>query len=159
MKLRIEELKADEKKLAKEYERLESELFLTEEFIRTKVRMLDSKINGRFKHVRFKLFDQQINGALNECCEALINTNGCWTPYSDANAAGRINGGIDIINTLSEFYKFEAPIFCDNAESVTQLTETKTQVFRLVVSEKDKSLRIQVERTLEEEAIEAMKGY
>lgn len=142
---RIEELKADQKKLAKEYERLEGELFLTEEFIRTKVKMLDSKINSRFKYVRFKLFDVQINGALNECCEALINTNGCWTPYSDANAGGRINGGIDIINTLSEFYSFEAPIFCDNAESVTVLAETKAQLFRLVVSEKDKVLRIETE--------------
>jgi len=145
MKNRIEELKADEKKLAKEYERLEGELFITEEFIRTKVKMLDSKINSRFKYVRFKLFDVQINGALNECCEALINTNGCWTPYSDANAGGRINGGIDIINTLSEFYNFEAPIFCDNAESVTALAETKSQLFRLVVSEKDKVLRIETE--------------
>ena len=145
MKNRIEELKADEKKLAKEYERLEGELFITEEFIRTKVKMLDSKINSRFKYVRFKLFDVQINGALNECCEALINTNGCWTPYSDANAGGRINRGIDIINTLSEFYNFEAPIFCDNAESVVDLAKTKSQIFRLVVSGEDKKLRIETD--------------
>jgi chromosome segregation ATPase len=144
-KARIEELKADEKRLAKEYEHLESELFVIEEFIRTKVKMLDEKINGRFKYVRFKLFNQQINGALEECCEALINTNGCWTPYSDANAAGRINGGIDIINTLSEYYCFEAPIFIDNAESVVDLAETKTQAIRLIVSGSDKTLRIEME--------------
>lgn len=144
-KTRIEELKADEKRLAKEYESLESELFVIEEFIRTKVKMLDEKINGRFRYVRFKLFNQQINGALDECCEALINTNGCWTPYSDANAAGRINGGIDIINTLSEYYGFEAPIFIDNAESVVDLAETKTQAIRLIVSGSDKTLRIEME--------------
>ncbi len=144
-KARIEELKADEKRLAKEYESLESELFVIEEFIRTKVKMLDEKINSRFKYVRFKLFNQQINGALEECCEALINTNGCWTPYSDANAAGRINGGIDIINTLSEYYGFEAPIFIDNAESVVDLAETKTQAIRLIVSGSDKTLRIEME--------------
>jgi DNA repair exonuclease SbcCD ATPase subunit len=142
---RIDELKADEKRLAKEYERLEGELFIMEEFIRAKVKMLDSKINSRFKYVRFKLFDTQINGALNECCEALINTNGCRTPYSDANAAGKINGGIDIINTLSEFYSFDAPIFIDNAESVVDLAETKAQAFRLVVSGQDKALRIETE--------------
>ena len=107
--------------------------------------MLDEKINGRFKYVRFKLFNQQINGALDECCEALINTNGCWTPYGDANAAGRINGGIDIINTLSEYYGFEAPIFIDNAESVVDLAETKTQAIRLIVSGSDKTLRIEME--------------
>jgi AAA15 family ATPase/GTPase len=143
-KARIGELLEDEKRLAKEYERLEGELFLTEEFIRTKVKMLDSKINGRFKYVRFKLFNQQVNGALDETCEALINTNGCWTPYSDANAAGKINGGIDIINTLSEFYGFEAPIFIDNSESVVNLAETKAQIFRLVVSGQDRALRVEI---------------
>lgn len=141
---RINSLKDDEKRLAKEYERIEGELFLTEEFIRTKVKMLDSKINSRFKYVRFKLFNQQVNGALDETCEALINTNGCWTPYSDANAAGKINGGIDIINTLSEFYGFEAPIFIDNSESVVKLAETNAQIFRLVVSGQDKALRVEV---------------
>jgi DNA repair exonuclease SbcCD ATPase subunit len=144
-KARIEELKADEKRLAKEYEQLESELFIVEEFIRTKVKMLDEKINSRFKYVRFKLFNQQINGGLEECCEALINTNGCFTPYSDANAAGRINGGIDIINTLSEHYNFNAPLFIDNAESVVELARAKCQVFRLVVSGSDKSLRVETE--------------
>lgn len=144
-KARIEQLKADEKRLAKEYEQLESELFVIEEFIRTKVRMLDEKINSRFRYVRFKLFNQQINGALEECCEALINTNGCWTPYSDANAAGKINGGIDIINTLSEHYNFDAPLFIDNSESVVELAKAKGQVFRLVVSGSDKTLRIETE--------------
>ncbi len=144
-KNRIEELKADEKRLAKEYEQLESELFIVEEFIRTKVRMLDEKINGRFKYVRFKLFKQLVSGGLEECCEALINTNGCFTPYSDANAAGRINGGIDIINTLSDHYNFNAPLFIDNAESVVGLAKAKGQVIRLVVSGSDKSLRIETE--------------
>ncbi len=144
-KARIEELKADEKRLAKEYEQLESELFVIEEFIRTKVKMLDEKINSRFKYVRFKLFKPLISGGLEECCEALINTNGCFTPYSDANAAGRINGGIDIINTLSEHYNFNAPLFIDNAESVVELARAKCQVFRLVVSGSDKSLRVETE--------------
>jgi hypothetical protein len=66
---RIEELKVEEKKLAKEYERLEGELFLTEQFIRTKVQLLTDKINSKFKMARFKLFNQQINGGLLECCE------------------------------------------------------------------------------------------
>jgi hypothetical protein len=144
-KARVEELKADEKRLAKEYENLEKELYTIEEFIRTKVKMLDEKINARFKYVRFKLFNTQINGAIEECCEALINTNGCWTPYSDANAAGKINGGLDIISTLSEFYDFDAPIVIDNAESVVELAKTDAQIIRLVVSGSDKTLRIETE--------------
>ena len=53
-----------------------------------------------------------------------------------------INGGIDIINTLSKEYGARAPIFVDNAESVNQLIKTNSQIIRLVVSE-DKKLRIE----------------
>jgi len=57
--------------------------------------------------------------------------------------------GLDIINTLSEHYKFRAPIFIDNREAITKLIETKSQVISLIVSEKDKKLRIEVEELKE----------
>jgi DNA repair exonuclease SbcCD ATPase subunit len=135
---RIEELKAEEKRLAREYEKVESELFLTEEFIRTKVQLLTEKINSKFKLARFKLFEQQINGGLQEVCETMFN----GVPYTDLNNAMKINIGLDIINTLSKHYNFEAPIFIDNRESVTKLIETKTQIVSLIVSEPDKKIRV-----------------
>ena len=129
---RIAELMDQEKALAKEFERLEQEQFLTEEFIRTKVAMLDSKVNSRFKLARFKMFDVQINGGVDECCETLYE----GVPYnSNLNAGHKIIVGLDIINTLSDFYGFSAPIFVDNAESVTQLPEINAQVIRLVKPE------------------------
>ena len=144
---RIQELKEKEKELAKAFEKLESEMYLTEQFIRTKVNMLESKINSRFKLARFKLFDQQINGGLSEVCEALFN----GVPYSGGlNNAARINVGLDIINTLSEHYGFTAPIFIDNAEAVTQLIDTRGQQIRLIVSEQDKALRIVAHQELKE---------
>jgi hypothetical protein len=139
---RIEELKTQEKELAKAYEKLESEMYLTEQFIRAKVTMLESKINSRFKLARFKLFDQQINGGLSECCETLYN----GVPYMGGlNNGARINVGLDVINSLSEYYNFRAPIFIDNREAITKLIDTKSQVISLIVSEKDKKLRIEVE--------------
>jgi len=144
---RIQELKEQEKELAKAFEKLESEMYLTEQFIRTKVNMLESKINSRFKLARFKLFEQQINGGLSEVCEALFN----GVPYSGGlNNAARINVGLDIINTLSEHYGFTAPIFIDNAEAVTQLIDTRGQQIRLIVSEQDKALRIVAHQELKE---------
>ncbi|TYP67398.1 AAA family ATPase [Paenibacillus methanolicus] len=137
-KQRIADLKAEERQLAAAYEQLERELFLTEEFIRTKVAMLEQKINSKFRFARFKLFEQQINGGLTECCETLYN----GVPYSDMNNAARINVGLDIINTLSEHYGFAAPIFIDNAEAVTELAETRGQQIRLIVSKGDKQLRV-----------------
>jgi len=137
---RIEELKAEERTLAKEFERLEGELYLTEQFVRTKVSLLEDRINSRFELARFKLFDQLVNGGVEEVCETIY----LGVPYSSAlNNSARINIGLDIINTLSEHFQFDAPIWVDNAEAVTQLLQTKGQQIRLYVSEADKVLRIE----------------
>jgi len=143
---RITELKAEEKKLAKELEELDEQLYLTEEFIKSKVRLLEDKINNKFKMARFKLFDVQVNGGINECCETVYN----GVPYSDLNSAARINIGLDIINTLSEHYNFSAPIFVDNRESVTRLVDVNAQTISLIVSEKDKELRVELEEKTQE---------
>ncbi|MCM2675602.1 AAA family ATPase [Alkalicoccobacillus plakortidis] len=138
-KERIDQLLDQEKKLAGEYEKLEHELYLTEEFIRSKVELLEEKINSKFEFARFKLFDQQINDGLRETCETLFK----GVPYSGGlNNAARINVGLDIINTLSKHYGLSAPIFVDNAEAVTKLIDVDSQVISLVVSEGDKELRV-----------------
>ncbi|MCM3560627.1 AAA family ATPase [Brevibacillus borstelensis] len=149
-KERIAELSEREKELAAEFERLEQELFLTEEFIRTKVNLLEEKINSKFRYARFKLFEQQINGGLAEVCETTFN----GVPYSSGlNNAARINVGLDIINTLSEHYGITAPIFIDNAEAVTRMMETIGQQIRLIVSEKDKQLRVETPQSDMKEAV------
>lgn len=137
---RIEELKAEERKLAAEYEELEQQLYLTEEFIRTKVQLLEDKINSKFKLARFKLFEVQVNGAISETCETTYN----GVPYSNLNNGARLNIGLDIINTLAEHYDFAPPVWLDNAESVTDILPTRGQQIRLVVSEKDKKLRVEL---------------
>lgn len=134
-KKRIEELEQQEKDMSVQKSKLEGQLFLMDEFIRTKANMLSESINRRFRHVRFKLFEIQINGNLNECCEVLVNTNGCWVPYADGNTAGRINAGIDIINALIDFYGVSAPLVVDNAESVTDILVTPAQMIKLVKPE------------------------
>jgi chromosome segregation ATPase len=137
---RIAELEDEEKNLAAEYEKMEHELHLAEEFIRTKVNLLEEKINSKFKYARFNLFKTNINGGLEEICETTYS----GVPYSSGlNNAARINVGLDIIETLSQHYGVQAPIFVDNAESVTQLIDIDSQVISLVVSAEDKQLRIE----------------
>ena len=132
---RIAELKANQEMLAQKYIELEKDLFLTEQFIVTKVNMLNDRINEKFKYAKFKLFDKQINGGINEVCEVTYN----GVPYKDLNNAMRINVGLDVINTISEHYGVIAPIIIDNAESVNQLFDTKAQQINMYVS-KDKKL-------------------
>ena len=138
---RIEELRAEEKRLAAEYERLERELYLCDEFVRTKVRLLTDRINSRFQLARFRLFEEQVNGGLAETCVTTFN----GVPYKNLNHGSRLNVGIDILNTLSDHYGFRAPVFVDNAESVTSILPARGQMVKLVVSRRDKSLRIERE--------------
>jgi DNA repair exonuclease SbcCD ATPase subunit len=137
---RIAEYERQEKELAAEFERLEHELYLTEEFTRAKVAMLESRINSKFRLARFKLFKEQVNGGLEETCEATYK----GVPYgSGLNNAARINVGLDIINTMSEHFDISVPIFVDNSESVVELIETVGQKICLVVSAQDKQLRVE----------------
>lgn len=140
---RIEDLRREHKELAKQVNEYEGHRFLIETFIKQKVALLEDSINSRFRTIRFKMFDTQINGGIAECCEALVNTNGAWVPYADANNGGKINAGLDIINSLTRHYGVSAPIFVDNRESVTKLIPSESQVISLIVSEPDKTLRVE----------------
>src|SRR5690606_8999363 len=94
---RIAELEQQEKELAEEFERLEQELYLLDEFTRSKVDLLESRINSKFRIARFKLFNTLINGGLEETCETMVD----GVPYGSLNNAMRHNVGLDIITTLS----------------------------------------------------------
>ena len=141
---RIDELKAEERNLAAVLSELERQKFLIEQFIKAKVNMLTDGINSRFKMVKFKLFELQINGALVECCDTMVN----GVPWNDVNNGGQINGGLDIIGTLSEHYGVSAPIFIDNAESVTSFIDVNSQMIKLIVSEQDEKLRVEANKIL-----------
>ena len=132
---RIAELRAQQKQLAIEYTTSERHLFLAEQFIVAKVNMLNERINQKFKHAKFKLFDKQINGGINEVCEVTYD----GIPYKDLNNAMKINIGLDVINTIAAYYGVTAPIMIDNAESVNEIFHTDAQQIRFYVS-RDKQL-------------------
>lgn len=133
---RMLELQTEEKNLSQQIANVEKEQFLIENFIKAKVDALENVVNSKFNYVKFKMFEEQINGGLRETCEAMVN----GVPYSDVNTASKINAGLDIINVLSEFYGINAPIFVDNAESVHTLIDTESQMIKLIVSEQHKVL-------------------
>lgn len=146
---RIEELKTEERRLAAEFERLEHELYLTDEFIRTKVALLEERINSRFKLAKFKLFRTLVNGGVEECCEVTYQ----GVPYGSLNHGAKLNVGLDIINTLAEHFGIAPPVIIDNAESVTEILPTIGQQIKLVVSAKDKVLRVETACEAVKEAV------
>lgn len=142
LRRRIACLEAEEKALAAQYEETERDLYLCDLFTRTKVSAINEKVGAKFKSVRFRLFQEQLNGGVKEDCEVMIPCEGGrLVPYAFANNAARINAGLEIISTFSEHWKVRMPVFIDNAESVAHLIGIGTQTVRLVVSEEDKKLR------------------
>ena len=138
---RIGELRQQAQAAAKELEDVEKRLYLMDAFIRYKTKTVESSINSRFRLATFRLFRQQANGGVEERCDVTCD----GVPYRSLNNGMRINVGIDIINTLSDYYGVRVPLFVDNAESVTSLEQTGAQVIRLVVSAQDKALRFEPE--------------
>lgn len=141
---RIEELKDERKKVGKELEEAEHQLYVIDQFIRARSAVINERLPD-FGNVEFRFFKEQINGGLDEGCEVIYK----GVPFSEGlNNAGRIQAGLEIIRVLSDYYKKSAPILIDNRESVTELPDMgELQVISLIVSPEDKELRVEkVER-------------
>lgn len=135
---RIGELEAQYKEGAQELADLERIEFTMAAFNKARIEAIDKRINGMFSLMKFKMYEQQINGGEIETCEAVVN----GIPYSGQNNAMQINMGIDIINAICKFEGITAPIFIDNAESVNEFIPSHSQVIKLVVTT-DNELSIQ----------------
>lgn len=140
-KKRIEELQNEEKRLSEDFCNVERKEFLLEAYIKAKADLISEQINSKFELVKFKLFDIQVNGGLNETCETLIK----GVPYSsNLNTAGKLQAGLDIIKTFSKQYDISVPVFLDNRESVIEIPEIESQIINLLVSKEDIKIRVEV---------------
>lgn len=129
-KARITQLSTDEKKLAQELATLEGLEFTMAEFERVKINVIESRINGKFKLVTFKMFNVLINGGIEPTCDTLLN----GVPFPDVNSAGKIQAGLDIINTLCQFNNVYAPVFIDNRETTNEIPQMESQIINLFVT-------------------------
>jgi DNA repair exonuclease SbcCD ATPase subunit len=137
---RIDELKKEERRLSERFAELEGHLHLIELFERTQANMVNEAVSSKFELARFKMFRENVtNDGIEPCCIATLN----GIPYGAVNTAGQVNLDIDIGNAFSRHHGIEFPRFIDRAESVVQLLPTIGQQIRLVVTDKDKQLRIE----------------
>lgn len=134
---RLAELTRQKQDAAVEIGRIDDLLALCEEFARYKAGKIEETVNASFRVVQFRLFREQVNGGLTDCCDVTVD----GVPYGSLNNAARINAGIDVIRTLSRFYGVSVPLFIDNAESVVSLADAGGQMIRLVVAGAEKELR------------------
>ena len=137
--IRIAELEEEEKEKAQLLADLEKDEYIIKQFNETKIRLVETPINNLFSEgINFKLFEKQINGEINDCCECLVN----GVPFMGANNGAQIQTGIEIINVLQKHFEVTLPILVDNCEAVTSLPKTDAQLIRLYVSKEDKTLRV-----------------
>ena len=127
---RIAELEKEEKENSQQIANAEKELYTIQAFEIARMRSTEGAINDKFKHVKFVMFTTLTDGTQIPACICTFK----GVPWGGGvNSAGRIQSGLDIINTLCHFYKTQAVIFIDCAESITNIPETKSQQIRLIV--------------------------
>ena len=138
---RVQELLDRQKEIASELETAEGRIALCEAYVRALAALTEARVDGQFRRIRWKLFEEQINGGLAETCAATVD----GVPFTDLNRAMRANAGLDAIAALSRFFGKTAPVFVDNAEGVTALDRIPGQRIRLAVSAADETLRTEIE--------------
>jgi DNA repair protein SbcC/Rad50 len=134
---RITELGGEQQRLSQLLADLEKIEFNISEFVRAKTRVVEEKINSMFSIVRFKMFDQQVNGEVAETCEIMVD----GVPWAELNNAMKINSGVDVMKTLSNHYGIYPPCWFDNAEALNEIIPMDTQTIKLYVTD-DKTLTI-----------------
>ncbi len=112
---RIKELETEQKDLAALIELYDKRIYMCEEYTKARVSMLESLVADKFAPYSFRMFEQQINGGISDTCELLMNGK----PYSAISTGEKIAAGLHVIEVLSEHYGISAPVFVDNAESIT----------------------------------------
>ena len=126
---RIAELSENKRALSQQIASLERVAFQIDAYEKAHIELVESRVNAKFAIVKWKMFDEQINGGLAPTCEATVN----GTPYNDLNTAMKINAGLDVINALNYHFGMFAPVFIDARESIVEIIETDCQVISLQV--------------------------
>lgn len=144
IELKIAEIKEQKKVMLKRLEGFEKAVYMADTFMDKRAKMAEDEINSHFSCIKFKLFEPQVNGGMKEVCEPLIpNRDGQMVDYKSANTAAQINANLEIMEALAKAYGVSVPIFIDGAERVSKIRSMDCQTIALVVSAKDKELRVQ----------------
>ena len=124
---RLENEQSDLANLIAEYEGKEAQI---QAYRKAKITAVEEGVSSLFTMVHWKMYEPNLtNDGEKEICQAIID----GVPYEQQNTATRVNAGIDICNGFAQAYGVSAPLFIDNAESVTNTLPTNGQSIKLTV--------------------------
>lgn len=133
---RVRELNQQSKELSQLIADYEKSEMVIQRFTRAKIEDIEYRINSMFKMVTFQLFAYTQEGNEVETCIPKVD----GVVYGVANTAGKVNAGVDVINTLSRHFGTQAPIWIDNAERISEIVDTDSQTIKLGVHKDYKEL-------------------
>jgi DNA repair exonuclease SbcCD ATPase subunit len=136
---RVSELEKEEKENSQLIAAAEKELDTIQQFEVAKMTLTEGIINDKFEKVKFKMFTELVDGTKVPSCLCLFG----GVPFHSVNSGGQIEAGLDIINTLCDYYNTQSVIFIDGAESITEIPSTKSQQIRLLVEKGTKPLIVE----------------
>lgn len=130
----VAKLRKEAAQLAQQKADLQNEDTLIDKLTTARMNEVERRVNALFSRVQFKMYRTQIEDA-KQVPDCVCYIDG--VRYADKNTAGKVNAGLDVINTLCAFHGVSAPIFIDNAESVNEFIPVNSQLVKLVVSTED----------------------
>jgi hypothetical protein len=85
------------------------------------MRLIESSVSAAFAPLQISLFEDQVNGNVAEVCDVMVpDESGAMVAWSKGASTGqKIIAGLRVISALCERYQVSAPVFIDNAESLT----------------------------------------
>ena len=135
-KTRIETLKASEKKLLELKNSFKNLVYLCEELEKEKNEEFERQLSSHFTRIKWRLFEQQVNGGYRQVCDALLDGK----PYDAQSTGEKLFSGIDIIQTFQGVYGIETGLFLDNRESLTMPVQTQSQIISMYADDSYKIL-------------------
>lgn len=125
-----ERLESQKKVLADTIAQAEGVEYQATAFRKAKITAVEEGVSSLFSMVHWKMYEANVtNDGEKEICQAIIN----GVPYEQQNRATQVNAGIDIVDAFATAYGVSAPLFIDNAESVTTIFQSIGQTITLTV--------------------------
>jgi DNA repair exonuclease SbcCD ATPase subunit len=144
---RIAELEEQKQTLSGENDRIQKFLALYDEYNKQVAEQTEAPVNAMFEVVNFRMFEklektEDGEQVLKPACTVMDKR---WRSYDGALSNGeKIQAGLDMIRTFSKHFGVQAPVFVDNAESVTGPIELDCQVIELRASKEHETLTQEV---------------
>ena len=122
---RIAEIRDDIRQAEINRANAEKIIYQLAELNKVKNASLENSINKHFKLVKWKLFKVLKNGNYEDDCTPIIDDRELW---KSTNKGREVLAKLDIVDGLSRFYEQSYPILLDNAESLSEVTESRIEI-------------------------------